>query len=81
MTNEELEIEFGKILAKNKLAFSSNLNPFDVFKLGYNLALSQHDVIKNEVAVCEHLDTENLYCEVGWSIEGKRCKRCKQTVL
>jgi hypothetical protein len=44
-------------------------------------ALSQHDVIKNEVAVCEHSETENLYCDVGWAIEGKRCKKCKQTVL
>lgn len=46
-----------------------------------NEALSQHDVIKNEVSVCEHRETENLYCEIGWSIEGKRCKKCKQTVL
>jgi len=43
--------------------------------------LHQHDVIKNEVAVCEHSETENLYCDVGWAIEGKRCKKCKQTVL
>lgn len=49
---------------------------------GYELKkLSQHDVIKNEVAVCEHDETENIHCEVGWSIEGKRCKKCKQTVL
>lgn len=27
---------------------------------------------------CTHEETENLYCDVGWLIEGKRCKKCKK---
>ena len=40
-----------------------------------------HPSCSLKCALCKHEETEKLYCEVGWSIEGKRCKKCKQTVL
>jgi hypothetical protein len=37
MTNKELEREFNRVIEERGLGFSSNLNPFDIFKLGYEL--------------------------------------------
>jgi len=80
MTNKEVEDFVNWLQSLTAKKFYSE-DAEDLIHEYKNKALSQHDVIKNEVAVCEHSETENLYCDVGWAIEGKRCKKCKQTVL
>ena len=79
-TPEEIVKEITQCFTGNGDYFFEYLTPEDCLGV-LKQALSQHDVIKNEVSVCDHSETENLHCEVGWSIEGKRCKKCKQTVL
>jgi hypothetical protein len=38
MTKEQLELEFGRLLVEKHLAFTSNLNPFDMFVMGYEFS-------------------------------------------
>ena len=52
MNAKELELKFGELLIENDKEFSSNLNPFDMFKIGYdyaNLKLKESEVSESEL--------------------------------